>query len=96
MSTAYLIARVEVTDPQAYQNYTARTPDAVAAFDGRFLVRGGKVEALEGPSEARRIVVIEFPSMDRLKAFFASVQYQEARSFRLGAAVFEAIAVEGA
>lgn len=58
----YLIARVDVKDPQQYSKYTAVTPDAIARHGGRFIVRGGPVKTLEGPEENARIVVIEFPS----------------------------------
>jgi uncharacterized protein (DUF1330 family) len=93
--TAYLIARVEVSDPQSYAEYTKRIPDAIAAFGGWFVVRGGARVTLEGPEETRRLVVIAFPSMERLKAFWDSAAYADAKRFRLGAAQLEAVAVEG-
>jgi uncharacterized protein (DUF1330 family) len=95
MSRAYLIARVKVTDPDAYKEYVARTPPAIAAHGGRFIVRGGEASALEGPAEDRRIVVIEFPTRAALDAFWASDAYRAAKSFRQDAAVFEAVAVPG-
>ena len=95
MSKAYLIARVTVTDPEAYKEYVARTPAAVAAAGGRFIVRGGEVTALEGPAEERRVVVIEFPSRAALEAFWTSDAYAAAKAFRKGAAIFEAVAVHG-
>lgn len=92
---AYLIARVEVTDPTRYAEYASRTPEVIAAFGGRFIVRNGAKATLEGPEETRRLVVIEFPSMARLQAFWDSAAYAGVRERRLGAAVFEAVAVEG-
>ena len=93
---AYLIARVDVTDPEKYESYKERTPAAVAKFGGRFLVRGGDLVTLEGPAETRRIIVIEFPSLQRAQAFYESEDYQAAKKFRDGAAEAQFLAVEGA
>lgn len=95
MTKAYIVARVYVTDPEAYKAYLARTPAAIAAQGGRFIVRGGPVSVLEGPPEDRRIVVIEFPSRTALDAFWNSEAYADAKLFRMDAAVFEAVAVDG-
>ena len=93
---AYLIARVDVTDPEKYESYKERTPAAVAKFGGRFLVRGGDLVTLEGRAETRRIIVIEFPSLQRAQAFYESEDYQAAKKFRDGAAEAQFLAVEGA
>ncbi len=92
---AYLIARVEVTDWDRYREYTRRTPAAIAKFGGKFIVRGGEMVTLEGPSEKRRVVVIEFPSLEQAKAFYHSEEYAAARKLREGAAIGEFVAVEG-
>lgn len=92
---AYIIARVEVTDPGPYEQYKQRTPAAIAKFGGRFIVRGGDPVTLEGPEETRRVVVVEFPSLDQARAFYASEDYQAAKAFRLGAADAQFIAVDG-
>ncbi len=92
---AYLIARVKVNDWERYRQYTQRTPAAVAKYGGKFLVRGGAVLPLEGPTEERRVVVIEFPNLAQIKTFYESPEYQQARQFRIGAAEGEFIAVEG-
>jgi uncharacterized protein (DUF1330 family) len=94
--TAYAIVRVNVTDPEKYAEYAARTPAVVAAFGGRFIARGGPSETLEGPDETRRLVVLEFPDFEQAKACFASDQYAEAKSYRVGAAEMEVVIVEGA
>lgn len=91
----YLIARVDVKDPQQYSKYTAVTPDAIARHGGRFIVRGGPVKTLEGPEENARIVVIEFPSQEAVVAFYHSPDYQEVKKLREGAAVGQFIAVAG-
>ena len=92
---AYLIARVNITDPARYQEYVKRTPAAIAKYGGRFIVRGGAVTALEGPPEHDRVVVIEFPSVDRAREFWASPEYAEAKSKRLGAATGQFLLVDG-
>ncbi|MBP5856020.1 DUF1330 domain-containing protein [Marivibrio halodurans] len=93
--TAYLIARVKVTDPARYENYKALSPGALAAFDGKFLVRGGAHETLEGEAEDRRLVLVEFPSLEQAKACYDSAQYQAAKAERDGAAEMQMVVVEG-
>lgn len=91
----YLIARVNVTDPEQYRKYTQVTPELIASFGGRFIVRGNPPVTLEGPEETHRIVVIEFPSRERALEFYNSPEYAEARKLRLNASVGSFIAVEG-
>lgn len=93
--SAYLVVRVEVTDPEQYTKYMALTPDAIAAHGGRFVARGGTTEVLEGPDETRRVVLIEFPSMEQARAFYSSPAYSEARAVRAGAATMEILAISG-
>ena len=93
--TGYLIARVNVTDPEKYQDYAAVTPGLIAKFGGRFIVRGGETVTLEGPEATERIVVIEFASRDQAKAFYESEEYQAAAKLRAGAATAQFIAVAG-
>lgn len=92
---AYIIVRVQVTDEDKYSQYKERTPEAVAKHGGRFIVRGGQVMTLEGPEETRRIVVIEFPTLQRAQDFYKSDEYQNAKMFRHGAADAQFIAVDG-
>lgn len=93
---AYIIARVQVTDPEQYKEYTKLTPAAIEACGGRFIVRGGKTVTLEGETETRRLVVIEFPTMEQAQAFYDSPLYRKAREVRAGAAIGQFVAVEGA
>lgn len=93
--SAYLIARITVTDPARYERYKALSPAAIAAAGGRFIVRGGAVEMLEGEDETRRVVVVEFPDMAAARAFYDSDLYRRARAEREGAAEFQAYVVEG-
>jgi len=94
--TAYIVVRVKVTDPEQYKRYTARTPDCVASFGGRFIVRGGETVTLEGPEFGDRMVVIEFPSLERAQEFYNSPEYTEIKALRANAAVGEFVAVDGA
>ena len=93
--TAYMISQIEITDPIKYEGYKALTPAAITAHGGRFVVRGGPAEVLEGAYDGRRLVVVEFPSMEAARAFYNSEQYGVAREARAGAAVFTAVLVEG-
>ena len=92
---AYLIARVDVTDWDRYREYTKATPSAIAKFGGKFIVRGGEIVTFEGPQETRRLVILEFPTLDRAKEFYHSAEYSEVRKLREGAATGQFIAVEG-
>ncbi len=94
MPKGYWIARVDVTDPEAYKRYVAGTAAAFARFGARFLARGGAHFPMEGPARARN-VVIEFPSAQTARDCWNSPEYQEARKHRLGAAEAELVIVEG-
>lgn len=93
--TAYVIARVNVTDPDKYENYKALAPAAIKQYGGEYLARGGAVELLEGPAEDRRVVVLSFPDMDAARGFYNSPEYQAAKKEREGAAEGQFIIVEG-
>jgi uncharacterized protein (DUF1330 family) len=92
---AYIIARVEVTDWTRYREYTKATPEVIARYGGKFIVRGGEIATLEGEPETRRLVVIEFPSIEQAKAFYASPEYSQVKALRFGAAIGQFLAVQG-
>lgn len=92
---AYMIADVEVTDPALYDEYRRGVAATVDTFGGRFVVRGGRTEVLEGSWQPRRCVVIEFPSMERLKAWYDSPAYAPLIALRQRAAKAHLTAVEG-
>jgi uncharacterized protein (DUF1330 family) len=73
---AYLIANIEVTDPAGYEQYKARAPTTIAAYGGRYLTRGGASAVLEGNWQPNRLVILEFPDMARLRAWYASPEYR--------------------
>ncbi|MCC6534147.1 MAG: DUF1330 domain-containing protein [Burkholderiales bacterium] len=92
---AYVIAEVEVIDRDAYEDYRGRVPATLAAYGGRFIVRGGTSETLEGAWSPQRVVVIEFPDRASAKAWWASEQYAGAKALRQRSARTELIVVDG-
>jgi uncharacterized protein (DUF1330 family) len=92
---AYIFASVEITDPAAYEDYRRRVPAIIAAYGGRYLARGGAVERLEGDAPLNRLVILEFPDMARLKAFYNSAEYQPLLAIRKRAARSNLLAIEG-
>jgi uncharacterized protein (DUF1330 family) len=92
---AYLIADVEVTDPDGYQEYRRLVAPTVAQFGGRFLARGGRSEALEGNWTPKRLVIIEFPSWEKLEAWYRSPEYAPALALRQRCAVSDLVMTEG-
>jgi uncharacterized protein (DUF1330 family) len=92
---AYLLVRVNVKNPEQYGEYLKRTPALIARFGGQALVRAGRKESLEGPEESRRLVILEFPSMEQAKAFYQCKEYQEAKKIRQSASEGELVLVEG-
>lgn len=92
---AYIIARVNVTDINQYKEYTKVTPAVIAEFGGKFLARGGETITLEGPEQTHRVVLIEFPSLEKAQEFYNSPEYGEAKNLRIGAATASFIAVDG-
>jgi uncharacterized protein (DUF1330 family) len=92
---AYIIGRVEVDDPSLLKGYLTATPPIIEKYHGKFIARGGSTITLEGPEEKRRIVLIEFPSLQDAEAFYSSQEYSEVRKLREGIAIVEMIAVDG-
>lgn len=92
---AYLIAEVDVADAAAYEEYKKITPGAVAAYGGRFIVRGGTVDSKEGGWKPARLVVVEFPSMAQARKFYDSPEYAPALAIRLKAAKSRLVLADG-
>ncbi|MFI4868549.1 MAG: DUF1330 domain-containing protein [Steroidobacterales bacterium] len=92
---AYIFASVEINDPAAYDEYRRRVPAVIAAYGGRYLARGGAVERLEGDAPVHRLVILEFPDMARLKAFYNSAEYQPLLGIRQRTARSTLLAIEG-
>ncbi len=94
MPKAYVIARVTITDPEAYAEYAKVASEAIHQYGGRPLARGGAYEALEGEARGRN-VILEFESLEQAKRYYHSPEYQAAKAKRAGAGFAEIVAVEG-
>ncbi len=92
---AYLVVDIEVTDPAKFEEYKKLAPAAIAKFGGRYLIRGGAYETVEGDWKPQRVTVVEFESMEKAKAFYDSPQYQLAVKAREGAANMKMLLVQG-
>ena len=93
---AYFIAEIQVTDPTAYEGYRPLAAASIARFGGRYVVRGGKLDLLEGEPEPGRIVVIEFPDAEAAHRWYRSEEYQKALRIRQSASCGRVFLVEGA
>lgn len=92
--TALIIVDVRVTNPAKFDEYRKLVPATLEPYGGRFLARGGRVETLEGGWDPKRIVVIEFPSMERARAWWASEEYKVPKQMRMASAETRMIIVE--
>ena len=95
MSSAYIIANVDVTDPVQYEEYKKLSSIAMKANGAEICIRGGKVEVLEGDWNPSRFVMLKFPSVEAAHRFYDSPEYKAARKAREGAANMRMIIVEG-
>jgi uncharacterized protein (DUF1330 family) len=93
--SAYLIVQVDVTDAAGYDEYKKMVPPSLAAYAGKFVVRGGACETLEGSWQPKRLVVLEFPSVAKAKQWWASDEYRDAKALRQRTARTEMILLEG-
>jgi uncharacterized protein (DUF1330 family) len=92
---AYVIVDIEVTDPVGYEEYRKLAAPAVAAFGGQVLVRGGATATLEGNWRPKRVVLLEFPDVQRAQAWWASEEYSAARAIRQRTASTNMVVAEG-
>ncbi|HSG75003.1 MAG TPA: DUF1330 domain-containing protein [Burkholderiales bacterium] len=92
----YVVVEVDVTDSAAYEEYRKLVPATIAKYGGRFLVRGGAIESKEGGWQPKRLVVLEFPSLEDARKWYASPEYAPALALRLKAARSKLLLVEGA
>jgi uncharacterized protein (DUF1330 family) len=82
---AYVIAMMSIHDPKTYKKYTDLTPPIVKRHGGKFLTRGEKVTTIEGEEYTARMVILEFPSEDHVRAWFADPEYEKAQGWRQAA-----------
>ena len=92
---AFVIVEIEVRDPEAYETYRSLVPASLDAYGGKFIARGGVTENLEGDWTPERIVVLEFPSLERARQWWGSPEYRDAKAIRMRAAQTRMIAIEG-
>jgi uncharacterized protein (DUF1330 family) len=92
---AYVIVQVSVKNPIEYEEYKKGVPGTLAMYGGKFLVRGGKVETIEGDWKPERFVLLEFPTIERAKEWWASPEYQAIAGIRFANAESQMIMVEG-
>jgi uncharacterized protein (DUF1330 family) len=93
---AYFIVDNEVTDPAGFEEYRKQVPATVAKYGGRFLVRGGQIQTLEGDWKPKRIVVTEFPSNEQARRWYDSEEYRALKTLRSRSARGSVVLVEGA
>jgi len=79
---AYVLAEIEITNPEGYKEYAALVPATIAQYGGKFLVRGGNVQPLEGDWPQRRRVIIEFPSRERALEWYNAPEYVKPMALR--------------
>ena len=91
----YVIVNVRVTDSARYEEYRGKVPATIARYGGRYLARGGAVEALEGDWQPERLVVLEFESMERFREWYDSPEYAPLKQLRQEAAATQLVVVEG-
>jgi uncharacterized protein (DUF1330 family) len=92
---AYVIIEIKVHDAVKFEEYKKKGPPSIAAYDGKYLVRGGAVETLDGTWAPERVVVLEFPNMARAREWYNSEMYAEAIALRHASATSQFILVEG-
>lgn len=91
----YVIAMVDIKDPVRYEDYRRQVLETITAHGGRFLARGGRTDLLEGEWSPKRVVIVEFPSLDHAKAWWASAEYAGPKALRQATSVGTLIAIEG-
>ena len=92
---AYVIAHIDVKDPVRYEDYKAMSPVSIKKFGGRFIARGGQTEVLEGTWQPKRLVLLEFPSVEVARQWWASDDYAPAKALRQATSNGDMIIVEG-
>ena len=92
----YIIATIEVTDPDMFETYRGQVPATIEKHGGKYLVRGGDVEVVEGDQPARRTVVLEFESLEKARGWYFSDDYAGPKELRIKSTISNVMIVEGA
>jgi uncharacterized protein (DUF1330 family) len=93
---AYFIVEIDITDPVGFEDYRRRVPATIERYGGRYLARGGTLETIEGSWTPKRVVVLEFPSIDQARRWYHSEEYRELKALRLRTSRGSIVLVEGA
>jgi uncharacterized protein (DUF1330 family) len=93
---AYVIANVDIKDAALFEQYRKQVPDTLARHGGRYLVRGGDHETLEGNWTPSRLVVLEFPTLEQARRWYQSEEYREPKALRMKCALTDVVLVQGA
>ena len=93
---AYLIADLDITDPVVFEEYRQQVAPLVAKYGGKYVVRGGAIETVEGDWSPKRLVILEFENVDRLKAWYEGDDYRPVMALRHQSAHSNVVIVEGA
>lgn len=93
---AYILAEIVITNPEGYKQYTQSVPATVSKYGGKFIVRGGAAEVLEGEWPQRRRVILEFPSMEAARRWWNSPEYEKPKALRRANSDGRLILLEGA
>ena len=92
---AYVVVHVKVQDPVRYEEYKQLAPASIRQYGGRYLTRGGAVEVLEGEWVPKRLVILEFPSMERARDWWDSTEYADPKALRHATAESTMVLLEG-
>ena len=93
--SAYIIATIEVTDPEKFEVYRGQVPATIEKHGGRYLARGGEVSVVEGDQPERRTVVLEFDSLEKAKGWYYSDDYAGPKALRIASTISNVMIVEG-
>jgi uncharacterized protein (DUF1330 family) len=92
---AYVIAHIDVEDPSRYADYIKMSPISIQKFGGRFIARGGNVEVLEGAWQPKRLVLLEFPTIEAAREWYASDDYAPAKALRQATSTGDLVLIDG-
>lgn len=92
---AYVVVQAEVSDWDRFKEYLKKSPGTIARYSGKYIARGGETDIFEGDFGDKRLVIIEFPSMEKAREWYHSEEYQEVKRLRKGAATGTLIAIAG-
>jgi uncharacterized protein (DUF1330 family) len=92
---AYIVAELTITDPEGFEEYRQGVPATVERYGGRYIVRGGQLEALEGNWQPRRLTILEFPTAEQARAWWSSEEYRDLKALRQRTSKTNMVVVEG-